>query len=57
VIDPITGDIFEPNGEVDSGERNDIKMQYVLHGVPLKDYPMFVTDREAVKDMIEEINN
>ncbi len=53
VIDPMTGDIFEPEGEIDSWKRNDIKMQFMLHNVPLKDYPMFVTDREAVKDMIE----
>jgi hypothetical protein len=55
VIDPVTGDIFEPDGEVDPWKRKDVKKQYMLHGVPLKDYPMFVTDREAVKDMIEEI--
>lgn len=54
VIDPISGEVFDVTMGADTYPiRNDIKRVVVFHDVPLKDYPMFLTDHRAVKDMID----
>jgi hypothetical protein len=54
VIDPMTGDVFEPEISINEEGLN-IKDCIKLSNVPLKDYPMIATDRDAIKDMIEAI--
>jgi hypothetical protein len=53
VLDPISGSVFAPQYDTNGMGRTDVTPQIVLHGVPLKDYPLFVTDRDAVADLIE----
>jgi hypothetical protein len=55
VIDPLTGEVYEPESEIDPNQRQDIARQLVVHDVPLKDYPMFITDYNAVKKLIERL--
>jgi hypothetical protein len=53
VLDPVTGSVFAPQNGTSRMGRADVTPQIVLHGVPLADYPLFVTGREAVADLIE----
>ncbi len=54
LIDPISGDCFELETSITPPKvKNVPTSQLTIHDVPLKDYPVIVTDRRAVADMIE----
>ncbi len=48
VIDPMTGDVFEPDSHVAEFATGVGTRQLVLENVPLRNTPLFATDRSAI---------